>query len=98
MIPVKSSRVTARGHLQVVQTCFGGLEVGSCVAASPSWLFDYLEVGVETTIVNALTRARNISRLNRDGEVIRAEPPWNILGAWPPSHGPFEAFEAALLA
>lgn len=31
---------------QVVQTCFGGLEVGSCEPSSPNWLVDFLDVSV----------------------------------------------------
>lgn len=31
---------------QVVQTCFGGLEVGSCDPSSPNWLKDFLDVSL----------------------------------------------------
>eukprot|EP00903_Cladosiphon_okamuranus_P011990 g11259.t1 len=30
-------------YAEVVQTCFGGLEVGSCEPSSPNWLIDFLD-------------------------------------------------------
>lgn len=39
---------------QVVQTCFGGLEVGSCEPSSPNWLIDFLDVSMGALLSNGI--------------------------------------------